>query len=150
MQRCYNLQSQEITISTTIELLFWNLMCLFWRYMKRLQVLKKLPNEVPLKCFDHFLTKCRWTDYLQVFPATKCLICSYQNFSFLSSKSCPFLFCAILKIWKAKSSSQMGAFFYPIFANWVRVNEPTSVVHVFECQFFFIKLWQICRRMRLK
>ena len=27
------------------------------------------------------------------------------------------LFCAILKIWRAKSSSQIGAFFYPMFAN---------------------------------
>ena len=46
------------------------------------------------------------------------------------------LICAILKIWKAKSSSQKGAFFYPMFVNWARVNEPTSVVHVFECHFF--------------
>ena len=31
------------------------------------------------------------------------------------------LLCAIFfRIWKAKSSSQMGAFFYPMFANWAR------------------------------
>ena len=46
------------------------------------------------------------------------------------------LFCAILKIRKAKSS-QIGALFYPMFANRGRVNElTTSVVHVSECQFF--------------
>ena len=30
--------------------------------------------------------------------------------------------------------------FYSIFANGARLNEPTSVVHLFECQFFFINL----------
>ena len=39
-----------------------------------------------------------------------------------------------LKIWKAKFSSQISAFF-PMFANWARVNEPISVVHVSECHF---------------
>ena len=33
---------------------------------------------------------------------------------------------------KAKSCSQIGLFFYPMFANWARVNEPTLVVHMFE------------------
>ena len=27
-----------------------------------------------------------------------------------------------LKIWKAKSSSQIGVFFYPMFANWVHAK----------------------------
>ena len=44
------------------------------------------------------------------------------------------MFCAKLKIWKAKSSSQKGKsyFFYRMFANWAHVNEATSVVHVSE------------------
>ena len=43
------------------------------------------------------------------------------------------IFWAILKIWKAKSSSRMGAFFLnPMFANWAGVNEPSSVFHVCE------------------
>ena len=43
----------------------------------------------------------------------------------------------ILRNMKAKSSSRKGAFFYPMFANWARVNEPAAVVHVSECQKFF-------------
>ena len=40
------------------------------------------------------------------------------------------LFCSKLKIWKAKSASQIGASFYRMFANRAHVNESTSVVHV--------------------
>ena len=41
-------------------------------------------------------------------------------------------FCAILKILKAKYSSQINSCFYPMFAKWDRVNEPTLVDHVSE------------------
>ena len=52
----------------------------------------------------------------------------YTDFS--STFSCCLILCDILKKVKSKSSSQIGAFFYPTFANGARVNEPTSVVHV--------------------
>ena len=45
-------------------------------------------------------------------------------------------------MWKAKFSSQIGACFYPMFANGARVNEPTLVVHVSECLIFFSNLLQ--------
>ena len=41
-------------------------------------------------------------------------------------------FSAIFKIRKAKSSSQINSCFYPMFAKWARLNEPTLVDHVFE------------------
>ena len=37
---------------------------------------------------------------------------------------------------ESKIFPQIGAFFYPMFANWARVNEPTLVVHVSEWQIF--------------
>ena len=48
------------------------------------------------------------------------------------------IFRHILKNMKAKSFSQIGPFFYPMFANWARVNEPTSVIHVSEIFFYQI------------
>ena len=41
-------------------------------------------------------------------------------------------FCVILKIRKAKSSSQINSCFYSMFAKRARVNEPTLVDHVSE------------------
>ena len=77
------------------------------------------------------------------------------------------LFCAILKFWKTKSFSQIGAFFwdsleiwktksssqidtvfYPMFISWARVNEPTSVAHLSECQ-YFISFHQIIAKTML-
>ena len=51
-----------------------------------------------------------------------------------------------LKVWKAKSTSQKCAFFYKMFANSARVDEPTSVTHVFEFQFFS----QFCRNFAIE
>ena len=73
------------------------------------------------------------------------LMVTFMNKTF--PKTGYFLFCAILfRIWKAKSSSQMCAFFYRMFANSARANND---VVLRSWTFFSTKLKQICRRMLL-
>ena len=100
-----------------------------------------ISNGIGLNSFDKisiemFLIKCGC--------CVKMFICVFDQFSIRhferkygsATAHLVFFLRHIVENMKAKSSPQIGPFFYPRFANQARINKPILVVHVFDCQIF--------------